>query len=354
MKKVIMQHVVNVTGVGGPVTGFRLLMQSTLKDKFDFVALEQRIAANGINFKLLWSLYKQIKATKPDILHIRGLQSEGFYGVLAGRLAGCKKIALSVHGFYSDVIGLSNSKKWVFRYIIEPLTLRMASGIYCVCEYATKRPIIQRNAKNLRGYIHNAAPDVDLSVKQSYRDSFRKKFNIADHEVVICAVSRVTVDKGFPLLAQAIKNINRDVRFVIAGGGPYLDSLQQELKNEIDSKQVICLGDTKDVFPVLFASDIFVFPTQHENLSNALLEACASGLACVASNVGGNPEVIINEQTGYLFESNNKQDLVNKLQNLIDSEQKRKAFATNAQSYIKENFSKQKIMQALEKFYDSI
>ena len=159
-KPKIMQHFVEVyTNNGGPATGYALLMNSFLADKYHFIPLIQKKSLSGINLSLLNDLVKQIKKEKPDIVHIRGLLSEGFYGMLAARLAGCKKVVLSVHGMSIDTIEISPIKKFIYNKFIDPFTLRNADLVYCVCEYATKRPYINKYTNHLYGFIYNVAPE---------------------------------------------------------------------------------------------------------------------------------------------------------------------------------------------------
>jgi L-malate glycosyltransferase len=85
--------------------------------------------------------------------------------------------------------------------------------------------------------------------------------------------------------------------------------------------------------------DIFVLPSRSEALSNALMEAMACGCAVVASNVGGNPELVRNGETGLLFEAGNASALATALQTLIESQSLRKRLAAAGGQFIREHFS---------------
>lgn len=351
-----MQHVIKISEIGGPLTGFELLMKSPLKEKYKFIPLEQKIAAHGFNISLIKSLYLQIRATRPDILHIRGLQSDGFYGVISGKLAGCKKIIVSVHGVYSDIIDMPILKRIIFRYIIEPLTLKMADKVYCVCKYASERKIITKNAKKLYGHIHNAAPDYSKYNKEEIRKQFRSAYDIDKNNIVIATVGRITIDKGCMQMINMVKIFknNTKIKFIIAGDGPFLEYAKNELKEEIKNQVVIFTGKISPVYPVLFASDIFVFTSLHENLSNAILEACSASLPCIVTNVGGNSEIIKNYKTGILYEAGDTCDLVKKVNQLISSRDLRLELGRRAEAYIIKKFSQEKIFGELDMLYSSM
>ena len=353
-KPVIMQHfLVSQINNGGPATGAKLLMNSHLKNRYHFIGLDQTYAPHGFNFKLLRDFYKKIKQAKPDVLHIRGLQSEGLYGVIAGKMAGCKKVLVSVHGIYSDQKNMNGVKRFLFARIIEPLTLRLADMVYCVSECASKRNIIKKNATHFYGFIHNAAPDYPAYNGDFERQKMRDELYLGQDDILITCVSRVTEDKGFITLSNCIKEIqNSNVKFLIAGDGSYMEKLKNDLSKEIALGKVILVGRTNNVRNILFASDIFVFPSLHENLSNALLEACAAALPCVATNVGGNPEIILDGKTGLLIEPNDTQALVTALGTFINSAHLRNEFGTAAKRRVDDWFGQKYIFEKIGEVYE--
>jgi glycosyltransferase involved in cell wall biosynthesis len=114
------------------------------------------------------------------------------------------------------------------------------------------------------------------------------------------------------------------------------------------------LGQRSDVNDILFASNLFIFPTLHENLSCALLEACAAGLAIIASNVGGNPEVIQHGKTGILIPAKNPEKLADAILLLVENPEKREKLATQVQKSVGMHFNQQVIFGQMEKMYDSL
>lgn len=305
--------------IGGPLIYIRSIINSELKEEYEFVTCFQNMAPGGLNVSLLKRMVQQIKKASPDIVHVHGLQSEGFYGVLAAKLAGCRCIITTVHGFAFDGQKKYSLKWLMYRYLVEPLTLRLSNKVYCVCQYASERSIISKNTSaNNCGYIHNAAGE--LNCNQS-RNQVREKFGIRPNETVFIIAGRVSKDKGFDILAQAIKLLNNSTthkfRLMVVGDGEYMEDFRTNMSNEIASNQVIIVGQTNNVADYLGASDIFVLPSYHENLPIALLEAGKMGLPCIASNVGGISEIIENEKTGFLICNKQAESYAQKMEILM-------------------------------------
>jgi glycosyltransferase involved in cell wall biosynthesis len=108
----------------------------------------------------------------------------------------------------------------------------------------------------------------------------------------------------------------------------------------------------KDVGPWLKSIDIFVLPSLTEALSNSLMEAMASGCSIIASNVGGNPELVSHGETGMLFKSNDAQSLAATIRLVARNPNLRRRLACNAQALIRENFRLEQSAGRMAEIYD--
>lgn len=338
--------------VGGPLTYINTIIASELKEKYDFVTCYQNKAPGGLDLQLLRDMTEAIRREQPDIVHVHGAQSEGFYGVLAAKRAGCKQIVMAIHGFAHDDSNCRGVKHFLYKNIIEPLSIRMSDQVYCVCEFASKRPIVVRNAgKRNRGYIHNPVPELK---PQEDRASIRSRYGIAEDETVFAIAGRVTRDKGFDVLAQAVKLLNaqgKRFRLMVLGDGVYHAEFSRIMAEEIAAGQVIMVGRTDRVADYLFASDAFVFPSYHENLSIALLEACAAKLPCIVANVGGNPEIVKDQKNGYVIEGFAPEDFADRMGRMIDDPDLRAQLGQEAQRDILERFSLSRMCGKIDEVY---
>ena len=116
-------------------------------------------------------------------------------------------------------------------------------------------------------------------------------------------VGRLTFEKGLLDLCAAAgllvgQAVDR-VKFLIVGDGPDRPCIEGAARRLAPGRFVFA-GQRNEVEAILRAADFFVFPSLHENLPNVLLEAMACGRVVVATDVGGNPEVIIPGETGLL------------------------------------------------------
>jgi glycosyltransferase involved in cell wall biosynthesis len=103
------------------------------------------------------------------------------------------------------------------------------------------------------------------------------------------------------------------VQFVWVGDGEYQADLNYQLQEYQVKDKVSFLGYRQDIPNLLAAADLFLFPSYQEGLPFAVLEAMIYGLPIVASDTGGIPEMIVNEEHGLLFRTGDRQDLLQKL-----------------------------------------
>lgn len=352
-KKKIMLHIIMPNQISGPNTSSKMIANSFLKEKYEFVFLTQHFHAGGkINLKLIIDLFNQIRNEKPDLIHINGLQASGFHAAIAAKMYNKSKLVMAIRGFSSDSLVINKRLKFIHKKFIEPLTITMIDKFYTVCNYASSKTLVSKNSNKYYGYIHNSAPNI----KKTYGDkSIRSELGIPNSEIIVTAASRIVKDKGYNYLVEPIKtilNTRKNITFLIVGTGDYLESFEEEFKSYDKKDKIMFLKQRNDVVNILLESNIFVFPTLHENLSNSLLEAASTNNAILATNVGGNPEVITDGFNGFLVNPRDSEALFEKLLYLIDNENIRVTLAENAISSIKEKFSQEKNIKKLNELYE--
>ena len=137
---------------------------------------------------------------------------------------------------------------------------------------------------------------------------------------VIATVANIRSIKGIDILVQSASLVLRQVpqaRFLIIGAElqepDYVKGVRTAIHNLGIQDRVHFMGRRTDVCSVLKSCNVFCLPSRSEGMSNALLEAMACSLPCVATNVGGNSEVIVEGQTGFLVPSEDPNALANQL-----------------------------------------
>jgi glycosyltransferase involved in cell wall biosynthesis len=175
--------------------------------------------------------------------------------------------------------------------------------------HAVERNVVERLGipDYLVRTIHNC---VDLDefhpIAAVERHAIRESLGLPAYAKMVVMVARLVPQKNQKLVLHSVAEIAASeprVHFVFVGDGPdrqYLEELEMEL---MVGGNVTFLGSRTDVPQLLAAADIAILPSIREGFSNAILEAMASGLPVVASNVGGNREVIDSGISGYLVDA---------------------------------------------------
>jgi glycosyltransferase involved in cell wall biosynthesis len=129
-----------------------------------------------------------------------------------------------------------------------------------------------------------------------------------------------------------------DVEFVLAGDGPLRPSLEREAQDLGLGNRVRFLGDRSDITAVLRSIDVSVLPSSSESLSNAILESMAAGVPVVATQVGGNPELVAHDR-GILVAPGDQEALANGIVSLLQNSVMRSELGRNGRKFAESNFT---------------
>ncbi|MGH7927833.1 MAG: glycosyltransferase family 4 protein, partial [Candidatus Binatia bacterium] len=134
--------------------------------------------------------------------------------------------------------------------------------------------------------------------------TLRKEISGECDRPIVLFVGRLVKEKGLDRLLTVWASLPGHQRMVllIVGDGPLRESLECQTRNLRLFPAVRFLGHQAEVAKFYSVADLFVLPSTTEGMSNALLEAMAAGLPVVASNVGGNKDVITHQQNGFLVD----------------------------------------------------
>ena len=290
---------------GGIRSEYRALcVRNTLTESFELIPVELRSCHGGISVSDIRHWYRAFRAAAPDIIHVRGAGVESLNAIIAARLAGHAKVLVTVHGMFSDLVYYPSVRRWICRHMIEPLIFSLSDGISCVSQRAAERPIFDRHRRKMLPCVFNRMPTYpppDPEMRKKTRDALGIP---RDATVGVC-VGRVTREKGLAYLTDALRLMDdpweSDLFLLLVGDGDYLPTLRDTCAGLVHADRIILTGQTEDVLPFLRASDFFLSCSLHENLSIAILEACAAGLPCLVTDVGGNTEIVRNGVNGLVI-----------------------------------------------------
>lgn len=186
----------------------------------------------------------------------------------------------------------------------------------------------------------------------------REEFNVKPNEILIGMLARFTPGKGHEEFLWAAMELNKEftnLRYLIVGEPSrgeteYANKIKQ-LADQYDLKNLIFTGFRGDTPEVLAALDIFAFPSHSEAFGIALVEAMAMKKPAVCSNAEGILDIAIDDETAYLFENKNADDLKSKLKQLINSKDVRTKFGENARRRVLDNFDIEIITDKVVKIY---
>jgi len=193
--------------------------------------------------------------------------------------------------------------------------------------------------------LHNAVDTQKFNPEKVDSKKVKQEFGLGNKDIAIGMLARISPGKGHEEFLHAASELNKrhkNLKFLIVGEASrgedkYADSIKQSAK-EFDLNNLIFTGFRSDTPEVLKAMEIFVFPSHGEAFGIALVEAMAMGLPSVCSNSDGVLDIAVDNETSFLFESKNWEDLTRKLESLINSSETRIQFGKAARKRAIENF----------------
>jgi glycosyltransferase involved in cell wall biosynthesis len=180
---------------------------------------------------------------------------------------------------------------------------------------------------------------------------------LRDASLVVGAACALRPEKDLPTLLRAFGiafRLHPQMKLLIVGSGAMRDRLES-LSRELNIREAcMFVPSTADVPHWLSLMDVFVLPSISEALSNSLMEAMASGCAPIASNVGGNPELVANGERGLLFNPRNIDELARHIVRFAEDSQFRFHCAEASRSFIVEHFSLSASVQRMTAIYSEM
>jgi glycosyltransferase involved in cell wall biosynthesis len=207
--------------------------------------------------------------------------------------------------------------------------------------------------------LHNG---IDLPPRATCieKGSLRTRFGLGRAGHLAVSVGHIRKVKGFDVLLRAAAQVRQampDVVFAIAGEcrePPHSRELRELAGSLGLESNLRFLGGVEDVTSLLRAADVFCLPSRSEGLSNALLEAMACELPCVATRVGGNPEVVTEGRSGYLVESEDAGALAARILDLLQRPLAARAMGAEGRSIVEEKFTTEAMMRRLIDSYERL
>jgi glycosyltransferase involved in cell wall biosynthesis len=238
----------------------------------------------------------------------------------------------------------------------------MFDGVLAVSEQVRKVSIEQDGlAPGRVKTIYNAVDPERLRASVVARD-VRERLGLGDASHVIASVGNLRRVKGFDVLLRAAALVCREYPgavFVVAGGEDPAEAQGRRDLEALSSAlgiagKVRFVGPLDDVVPLLKASNVFCLLSRSEGFSNALVEAMACGLPCVATRVGGNGEAIEDGRSGFLVESEDHAAAAARILELLRDPVRAIGIGENAQTVVARRFTPRIVTAQLVELYEKL
>ena len=312
---------------------------------------EKMYVAGNADLKLQFPLFRLariMRRYRPHIVHTRNWGA--IEAVAAAKLAGVPVVIHSEHGYELDMFAGLPMRRRLFRRAAYPMTDAIFAVTRELRNFHARQAWI---ATERMGVMYNGVDTQRFVPNQEARIAMRRELGLPEKSFVIGAVGRLVPIKDHQTLLKAAALLSAsgiDVRVLLVGSGPEREKLQRQAADGMQSR-VCFVGDSSRVPEMLNAMDVFALPSLNEGMSNTLLEAMACGLPVLATNVGGNPEIVENNINGCLFEPGDVAWLGAKLKFLAQDPALIHQLGTSARNRAIESFSLSRMLENYRSFY---
>lgn len=299
----------------------------------------------GLDFSLVPRIRRLLREGGARVLHAHN-QAPAFYGGLAARWAGLPLVQTR-HG---ASFNLDRSRRWV-----NAVAAHLSRVTVCVGadSLAVARRYDHLPESRLR-LIYNGIDTRVYAPDPAARAAARAALGLAEGERVAISVGRLSPEKDYATLLKALAAMPPFWRLVLVGDGPEMERLAG-LRDELGlGRRALLLGQRRDIPALLNAADVFALSSLSEGVSLALLEAMAVGLPAVATEVGGNPEVVLPGVTGLLTPPAMPHELALALLEALDDPARAAVWGRAGRERVLERFSLEGMAQAYADLYREV
>lgn len=315
------------------------------------------------NFKSDKEAYRKIKEIieeyQPHIVHTHAAKA----GAIGRRAAKACDVPVIVHTFHGHVFHsyFGTLKTLVFKSI-ERYLARISTGIIAISE-EQKRELaaVHRICKKDKIKVIPLGFDLNKFREATVqRSATREKLSLDESTVAIAIVGRLAPVKNHALFLSIAEKVlqtvgDKAVKFFIVGDGELKEEITREV-NRINEKYsnnpLVMTSWVKDIPSFNAGMDIITLTSKNEGTPVSLIEAQASGVPILSTNVGGVKDILLEGKTGYVI--NNEEEFIEKMLFLIENKDIREKMSQNGWDYVKEKFHYTRLVKDTEEYYKEL
>lgn len=261
------------------------------------------------------------------------------------------KVIYTAHGFHFFKGGpLLN---WLFFYPVEKYLSKYTDKIITINQedYYRAKQFGQNNIEFIPGVGYNVQ-QIEEDIYQI--EDYYSEFDIQPNQVVMLSVGELNDNKNHETVLKALSESNiNEYKYIICGDGHKKEILLNLIEELKLTGRVHLAGYRSDIPKIMNISDIFIFPSYREGLSVALMEAMATGLPVVCSNIRGNRDLIDNNFGGINVQPNDVAGFKDAIEELYQNKEKRQNFGEYNLEKVKK-FSLEVVLQRLSEVYKKV
>ena len=291
-----------------------------------------------------------------DVVHTHTPKA-GLLGPLAARIARVPVIVHTIHGllFHDAQSTARRSLYWLPEKMTATLCHHLLSQSSEDIEVCARTRICRAGKVS---YLGNGIDTERFKTPMAeLRRSARAALGFGDNDFVIGSVGRLVYEKGFGELFQAAEKVRAacpQVRFLVIGPeeNDQSDAIPSERIRELANRGIVLFAGMRTEMSVSYAAmDAFVLPSHREGIPRACMEAAASGLPVIATNIRGCREVVVNGVTGILVPVHDPAKLADAIERLISDPAAARSMGEEGRQHICKNFDERQVLARLREFY---
>ena len=288
---------------------------------------------------------------KLDFFHVHYAIPHATSAYLAKQMLNIKKdlkIITTLHGTDITLVGLEPSFLPLVKFSIE-----QSDGVTAVSRFLKEKTIINYSCEKEIKVIPNFV-DTEL-YKPKLNGDFKRRLT-EENEKLLIHTSNFRVVKRVTDTIKIFEKVHDQIpsKLILVGDGPDRSECERICRQKGLVDKVKFLGKQDGLVDILNSSDIFLIPSQSESFGLAALEAMACGLPVISSSVGGLPELVRHNESGFIAEIGDIDRMAKYTLELLLNERKYKMFSDNARKRAVKVFDKSLVVPMYENYYKTI
>ncbi|MCF8329657.1 MAG: glycosyltransferase [Crocinitomicaceae bacterium] len=309
--------------------------------------------------KALKKIKEIIRTFQPDIVHTHASKA----GALGRKAAFDCGVPIVIHTFHGHIFHSYFSWwKTSLYQLIERRLSKKTTGIIAISA-------IQKNELSLKYKICHPSKiqliplGFDLSpfnenLKEK-RELTRNSYALEESDIAVAIIGRLVAIKNHQMFLDIIDKVNqktsKKVVYFIVGDGEESLTIQESIKPLKEKGMDIRMTSwIKDIATFNAGMDIICLTSKNEGTPVSLIEAQATGIPIIATNVGGIKDIILEDKTGYIVDKDDIDGFSEKLWELIENENKRQLMSQNGWSFVEEKFQYPNLIKNMDEYYKSL